>query len=82
MIALTVMILNEGKASTIAKIRKVLSKNYIMYRNYYSDWIPVGCIYEGRKDYLDTLESLSKEGLSYAVFEDFYGFSTGIWPLQ
>ncbi|MFP3205141.1 MAG: hypothetical protein RXS23_06960 [Metallosphaera yellowstonensis] len=53
-----------------------------MFRDYYSEMIPMGCIYHSRREYEQILEKIRKEGLEFVVYEDFNGFTTGNWPLE
>ncbi|MCG3109453.1 hypothetical protein L3N51_01745 [Metallosphaera sp. J1] len=81
MFALTILCDEKDKAETTSRTLKILSENYIMYRDYYEGMIPVGCVYENRDEYMSLIQSLNDAHLDYIVYEDFYGFSTGRWPL-
>ncbi len=81
MFALTVICEDEKKVETTNKVLRLLSDNYVMFRDYYKGMIPVGCIYENRDEYINLLQRLNESHIEYMVYEDFYGFSTGKWPI-
>ncbi|ABP95230.1 hypothetical protein [Metallosphaera sedula] len=81
MFALTVICDDEKKVETTNKVLRLLSDNYIMFRDYYRGMIPIGCVYENRDEYINLLQRLNESHIDYMVYEDFYGFSTGKWPI-
>jgi DNA-binding Lrp family transcriptional regulator len=82
MFSLTVLLGSRDRRETLRILKELLKDEYVMFRDYYSEMIPKGCIYHSRREYEQILEKIRKEGLEFVVYEDFNGFTTGNWPLE
>ncbi|WP_126450904.1 hypothetical protein [Sulfodiicoccus acidiphilus] len=82
MFAITVQLEGSSRDGTIMLLKELLRDDYVMYRDYYADTVPFGCVYRSRREYESILNRLNSSGLHFVVFDDFRGFSTKNCPLD